>query len=606
MRKTIPKSKTWPRVSAFLGNERGLSTVEWTGLVVVAVVLFLAIVGFVRATGGEQIGQAVLDVFAEAIASLQGSGTPGSGEAPTGEVPDASLPAPILPSVGVSQLVANGAQPGEANPGETGDGGGLLEQVGGFFWGIGEGLVDTVTGIASLVWDGVRLAPITGDIYGFFDPEGRAEVQDRYANLWEAFTSDPLGTTGDLLYAMVEPIVMDWNEGRYGEAIGRGLFEIALFFVPGDELGKAGKVGVLARIDQMLPDELLGVLARADRLTPDELAAVLARLDRMTPEELADLLRRLDQMTPEEMARLGFNCSFAADTLVMTVWGLKAISEVIIGDYVLAYDTTSDTRTFYPVTDVWRHMDPTLVYLYLDGEVIVTTPEHPFFTAEKAWVPAGELAAGAQLWRGDEQVGQVRAVRQVQTPQTMYNLTVAEARTYYVGAGEWLVHNACRYALIYERLNRLTPDEFEAMIQRLDNLSPEELRALTNYRERWEAFFNRRPYLDEHGSYNIHHGFPREFREFFYERGIDIDNPGNMFELPESLHTRLPDGIHTGPYLESWNGRWQEWIRTHGSTATREDILRHLDQLAREFNIENYRGEAPRIAPPNVPPRLGN
>jgi hypothetical protein len=331
----------------------------------------------------------------------------------------------------------------------------------------------------------------------------------------------------------------------------------------------------------------------------------MARLDSMTPEEMADLLRQLDQMTPEELARLGFDCSFTADTLVTTASGLKAIRDVKAGEYVLAYDAVSQALAYYPVTAVWVHHDPVLTYVTLDGEVIKTTPEHPFYTTEGKWVAAAALQIGDDIQQANWQTGVVEAVRFSRVGQPMYNLSVAQAHTYFVGQGQWLVHNACRYALIYERLNQMTPDEFAEMLEHLDDLSPEALRALTNYRGRWENFFDRRPYMDEHGSYNIHHGFPRDFREFFYERGIDIDNPQNMFELPESLHTRLPDGVHTGPYPESWNGRWQEWIRTHPN-ATREEIFEHLDQLAREFNIQDYLGEAPRIPPPNIPPRIEN
>jgi hypothetical protein len=40
----------------------------------------------------------------------------------------------------------------------------------------------------------------------------------------------------------------------------------------------------------------------------------------------------------------------------------------------------------------------------------------------------------------------------------MYNLTVAEAHTYFVGDGEWLVHNACSRVL---RTHLSVPDEWE-------------------------------------------------------------------------------------------------------------------------------------------------
>jgi len=40
-------------------------------------------------------------------------------------------------------------------------------------------------------------------------------------------------------------------------------------------------------------------------------------------------------------------------------------------------------------------------------------------------------------------VGTIEAVSFTTQPQTMYNFTVATAHTYFVGEGQWLVHNAC-------------------------------------------------------------------------------------------------------------------------------------------------------------------
>jgi hypothetical protein len=37
----------------------------------------------------------------------------------------------------------------------------------------------------------------------------------------------------------------------------------------------------------------------------------------------------------------------------------------------------------------------------------------------------------------------VEAIEFVAQPQTMYNFTVATAHTYFVGEGQWLVHNIC-------------------------------------------------------------------------------------------------------------------------------------------------------------------
>ncbi len=83
-----------------------------------------------------------------------------------------------------------------------------------------------------------------------------------------------------------------------------------------------------------------------------------------------------------------------------------------------------------------------MVYLELDGERITTTPEHPFYTRELGWVEAGELRQGERVRRLDGGYGEVRSVESVRRPQLMYNLTVEEAHTFFVGDSDWLVHNA--------------------------------------------------------------------------------------------------------------------------------------------------------------------
>ena len=41
----------------------------------------------------------------------------------------------------------------------------------------------------------------------------------------------------------------------------------------------------------------------------------------------------------------------------------------------------------------------------------------------------------------------MQAVEVVEQPQVMYNLTVAQAHTFFVGDGQWLVHNQCAKVL---------------------------------------------------------------------------------------------------------------------------------------------------------------
>ena len=88
------------------------------------------------------------------------------------------------------------------------------------------------------------------------------------------------------------------------------------------------------------------------------------------------------------------------------------------------------------------HDDQVVQLLTIAGETIVTTPNHPFYTSANQWVPAGQLHPGDLVRRADGTYGMVEATTFVYQPQPMYNLTVAAVHTYFVGDGQWLVHNA--------------------------------------------------------------------------------------------------------------------------------------------------------------------
>ena len=133
--------------------------------------------------------------------------------------------------------------------------------------------------------------------------------------------------------------------------------------------------------------------------------------------------------------------SFAPDTPVLTADGAQAIGTLNVGDVVLAYDTASGTVSRVPITHVWVHRDAMLVDLRIDGTLIETTTEHPFFTAETGWVDAGALWAGAHIRTVAGTAGVVQQIAVVARTQVLYNLTVATANTFFVGRAGWLVHN---------------------------------------------------------------------------------------------------------------------------------------------------------------------
>jgi|GEM_PF-5947221 len=281
-------------------EDKGAEAPEWIAMTAVILVLLLAL-SSVSSNNGAGIGLSITTAIGSHIERWTGGGSTGAATNPVSGFQATA-------NVGASDALlgvdaGTGGQPSMASgQDETG---GFVGQVGGFFKGVVvDGVWGTLTSVATLVKDGVIMLPHTGDLVDFFVPGTRQATLDKYQQLWAAIQKDPWGAA----YLMVEPMVTAWQDGEYGQAIGMSAFEVAMFFVPGDEAGKLGK---LATLDRVLPDEVIAKLAQIEKMTPDELSALLKRTDQLTPEELAALQRRLDQLTPEELAAIQSDASLS-------------------------------------------------------------------------------------------------------------------------------------------------------------------------------------------------------------------------------------------------------------------------------------------------------
>jgi Pretoxin HINT domain len=85
--------------------------------------------------------------------------------------------------------------------------------------------------------------------------------------------------------------------------------------------------------------------------------------------------------------------------------------------------------------------------VHVEGQVIRTTVEHPFFVLGKGWTPAMALKIGDMLTTPDGQLVPVEGVANSGAVETVYNWRIADHHTYFVSATEhgisvW-AHNAC-------------------------------------------------------------------------------------------------------------------------------------------------------------------
>lgn len=139
--------------------------------------------------------------------------------------------------------------------------------------------------------------------------------------------------------------------------------------------------------------------------------------------------------------------SFAGTTPVLMADGTrKPIKDVKPGDKVVATDPETGERVVRKVTKVWVH-DDTVIDLVVDGEVITTTEDHPFWSVtDQRFARADELAAGEIVLGDGSRALTVSGLRPgTQRTALAYNLSIAGVHTYHVGADEVLVHNSCGY-----------------------------------------------------------------------------------------------------------------------------------------------------------------
>lgn len=88
-----------------------------------------------------------------------------------------------------------------------------------------------------------------------------------------------------------------------------------------------------------------------------------------------------------------------------------------------------------------------LIDLYIVGldRPIGVTPSHPFYSEDRAaWVGAAKLRAGEHI-RTTDGPATIDRIATRATPQTVYNLEVRGAHTFFVSEAKAWVHNACQF-----------------------------------------------------------------------------------------------------------------------------------------------------------------
>jgi Pretoxin HINT domain/Domain of unknown function (DUF4280) len=280
-----------------------------------------------------------------------------------------------------------------------------------------------------------------------------------------------------------EGFIPVWGSGR--DAInsfqtghwGWGLFHVGMVAVDVFTLGIGSlvkgavkgvvKAGVKATLKQAGKAALEGLSKKA-------IAAIAAK------EAAVAMVKNAGKGVAEfSVKRLGIciaRACFVAGTPVATKDGLKNIEEIKVGDKVWSYDEKTGEIGLREVLNTIERKINTLVELTIDGEKILTTPEHPFYSSGE-WKEAGLLETGDNIMLFSGRLTKVQSISyQLDAIKTntvvsiqsdtglqhnievtekgikVFNFEVEGWHTYFVGFWKFLVHNAqvCFSTMILE------------------------------------------------------------------------------------------------------------------------------------------------------------
>ena len=143
---------------------------------------------------------------------------------------------------------------------------------------------------------------------------------------------------------------------------------------------------------------------------------------------------------------------FAAGTKVRTIDGSRPIERIGVGDRVLVQDTTTGGLKYQPVVAVAHNPPSPTLKIGIGGDTVVATGIHRFWKAGQGWAMARDLKVGDVI----RTLGGAATVTEVTDApvQPVFNLEVADGRSYFVGSAGALVHD--------NSLVETTPRPFDA------------------------------------------------------------------------------------------------------------------------------------------------
>ena len=168
-------------------------------------------------------------------------------------------------------------------------------------------------------------------------------------------------------------------------------------------------------------------------------------------DKLATIINKIDnvddtgKISDDIDVEIRKGACFTGDTLVLTSSGLKRIDQIKEGDLVLSKNIETGAVEYKKVLTVFKKKVTSFINITVEGELIETTPNHPFMLVSGEWIEAGNLKAGDKLVTSDGRIVEIEKIekKEYNESREVYNLNVYDFHTYFVSKIGVLVHNTC-------------------------------------------------------------------------------------------------------------------------------------------------------------------
>ncbi|OHD13181.1 MAG: hypothetical protein A2Y34_02070 [Spirochaetes bacterium GWC1_27_15] len=139
---------------------------------------------------------------------------------------------------------------------------------------------------------------------------------------------------------------------------------------------------------------------------------------------------------------------FVAGTLVRTIEGFKTIEKIKKGDKVYTMNEKTGEFSYQKVVTLKQNATEEIVQVTIEGELIESTPEHPYraiIEGKERWLSAFALAPGMLVVTADGIKKTVSKVKLIKKNTSVYTLEVENNRNFCVGNSQVVVHNLCGF-----------------------------------------------------------------------------------------------------------------------------------------------------------------